>query len=122
MASQSLQGTTVLVTGGAGGLGKAIANAYLDAGANVAVCDIHDGRLAATKSEFEPTGRFLALKTDITEEPAVDSLVAEVVSKFGRLDILVNNAGMTDSFHGVGELTKEKWDRVLGLNLTCVFL
>ncbi|KAK8043749.1 short chain dehydrogenase [Apiospora phragmitis] len=122
MASQSLQNTTVLVTGAAGGLGKAIAAAYLDAGANVAICDIHEARLAETRAQFEGTGRFLALTTDITSEEAVDHLVAETVARFGRLDILVNNAGMMDGFDPVGDLSKANWDRVLGVNLTGSFL
>ncbi|KAK7941447.1 3-beta-hydroxycholanate 3-dehydrogenase (NAD(+)) 2 [Apiospora aurea] len=122
MASPSLQNTTVLVTGAAGGLGKAIAKAYLDAGANVAICDIHEARLAEARAQFEGTGRVLALKTDITSEEAVEHLVAETVSRFGRLDILVNNAGMMDGFDPVGDLSKANWDKVLGVNLTGSFL
>ncbi|KAH6648751.1 hypothetical protein BKA67DRAFT_522668 [Truncatella angustata] len=118
----SLQGTTVLVTGAAGGLGKVIAATYLEAGANVAICDINEARLSATKEEFEPTGRFAAFKTDITDEAAVTSLVSDVVSKFGRLDILVNNAGLMDVFDPVGELKKETWDKLLNVNLTGSFL
>lgn len=123
--SAQLSGTTVLVTGAAGGLGKVIAAAYLEAGANVAICDINEARLAATKEEFESKAagdRFLAAKTDITSEAAVESLVADVVARFGRLDILVNNAGMMDIFDPVGDLKKETWDRVLGVNLTGSFL
>ncbi|KAI1845002.1 hypothetical protein JX266_008795 [Neoarthrinium moseri] len=122
MTSQSLKGTTVLVTGAAGGLGKAIATAYLNEGANVAICDINETRLNATREEFESTGRFLALKSDVTDEAAVQSLVEETVAKFGRLDILVNNAGMMDAFDPVGDLSKQTWDRVIGLNLTGSFL
>ncbi|KAK9775186.1 hypothetical protein AB5N19_02083 [Seiridium cardinale] len=118
----ALQGTTVLVTGAAGGLGKVIASTYLDAGANVAICDINEARLSATKEEFESTGRFVAFKTDITDEAAVNSLVSEVVSKFGRLDILVNNAGLMDVFDPVGELKKETWDKLINVNLTGSFL
>lgn len=118
----SLQGTTVLVTGAAGGLGKVIASTYLEAGANVAICDINEARLSATKQEFEPTGRFLATKTDITDEAAVESLVSEVVSKFGRLDILVNNAGLMDIFDPIGELKKATWDKLIAVNLTGSFL
>ncbi|KAI1104032.1 NAD(P)-binding protein [Jackrogersella minutella] len=120
--ADKLQGTTVLVTGAAGGLGKVIATAYLEAGANVAICDIHEERLTQTRSELEPTGRFLAAKTDITDEAAVTKLVDDVVAKFGRLDILVSNAGMTDKFDPVGTLSKEHWDRIINLNLTGSFL
>ncbi|KAI1803444.1 NAD(P)-binding protein [Daldinia bambusicola] len=118
----SLQGTTVLVTGAGGGLGKVIATAYLEAGANVAICDIHEERLATARSELEGTGRFAAFKADVTSEEAVTQLVADVAARFGRLDILVSNAGMTDKFDPVGAVTKEAWDRVIGLNLTGSFL
>ncbi|KAI1404743.1 NAD(P)-binding protein [Hypoxylon fuscum] len=118
----SLKGTTVLVTGAAGGLGKVIATAYLEAGANVAICDINEERLGEAKAELEPKGAFLALKTDITDEAAVTKLVDDVVAKFGRLDILVSNAGMTDKFDPVGSLSKEHWDQILNLNLTGSFL
>ncbi|KAL7620915.1 hypothetical protein AAE478_008225 [Parahypoxylon ruwenzoriense] len=120
----TLQGTTILVTGGAGGLGKVIATAYLSAGANVAICDVNESRLAGAEAELEALapGRLLVSQTDITDEAAVTSLVASVVAKFGRLDVLVNNAGMTDKFDPVGALAKEHWDRVLALNLTGSFL
>ncbi|KAI0119834.1 NAD(P)-binding protein [Daldinia grandis] len=118
----TLQGITVLVTGAGGGLGKVIATAYLDAGANVAVCDINEERLASARTELEGTGRFAAFNTDITNEEAVTKLVDAVVAKFGRLDILVSNAGMTDKFDPVGSVTKETWDRIINLNLTGSFL
>ncbi|KAI1463605.1 NAD(P)-binding protein [Daldinia caldariorum] len=118
----SLQGTTVLVTGAGGGLGKVIATAYLEAGANVAICDIHEERLAAARSELEGTGRFAAFNTDVTSEEAVAKLVGDVAARFGRLDILVSNAGMTDKFDPVGAVSKETWDRIIGLNLTGSFL
>jgi NAD(P)-dependent dehydrogenase (short-subunit alcohol dehydrogenase family) len=122
MPQQGLQGTTVLVTGGAGGLGKAISMAYLDAGANVAVCDINEDLLASTRAELEPTGRFLGVKTDITDETAMQQLVDETVAKFGRLDVLVNNAGIMDRFDPVAELDRQVWDRLLNVNLTGSFL
>ncbi|EMR67336.1 putative short chain dehydrogenase protein [Eutypa lata UCREL1] len=122
MATTTLAGTTVLVTGAAGGLGKAIAKGYLEAGANVAICDINAERLSQTSAEFEATGRFLGAKTDVTDEEAVVALVDSVVARFGRLDVLVNNAGMADTFQPAGTLSKTAWDRVLSLNLTGSFL
>ncbi|XDG07536.1 hypothetical protein ABKA04_007151 [Annulohypoxylon sp. FPYF3050] len=120
--ADKLQGTTVLVTGGAGGLGKVIATAFLNEGANVVVCDINEERLKAVREESESTGRFLAINTDITDEAAVNKLVDTAVAKFGRLDIVVSNAGMTDKFDAVGSLSKENWDKVINLNLTGSFL
>lgn len=122
MATEALKGTTVLVTGGAGGLGKAIAKGYLAAGANVAVCDIDEGRLAETRGELEGTGRFLAAWVDVTDEEAVAGFVGEVAARFGRLDVLVNNAGRMDTFQGVDAMARQTWDAVVGLNLTGAFL
>ncbi|KXJ91619.1 hypothetical protein Micbo1qcDRAFT_203685 [Microdochium bolleyi] len=115
---------TALVTGGAGGLGRAIAETFLAAGHNVAVCDVNAERLAALGSEWTASheGRFLAVKTDITDESAVEGLVASITAKFGRLDFVVNNAGILDKFDPVETTDKATWDRVIGVNLTGTFL
>ncbi|KAJ1335964.1 glucose 1-dehydrogenase [Microdochium nivale] len=118
----SMQGKTVIVTGGASGLGKVIATAYLDAGANVAVCDVNEARLKEVAGEFDSTGRFLSSKADVTDEASVQAFVQSVVDKFGQLDILVNNAGIMDSFAPVGVTTKASWDLLIGVNLTGSFL
>jgi NAD(P)-dependent dehydrogenase (short-subunit alcohol dehydrogenase family) len=118
------KGTTVIVTGSAGGLGKDIAKAYLDAGANVTICDINPDRLSATEAEFTSSypDRLLVLKSDVSDESSTQELVASTVAKFGKLDILVNNAGIMDVFDPVGSCSKETWDRVLAVNLTGPFL
>ncbi|KAL2111117.1 hypothetical protein VUR80DRAFT_265 [Thermomyces stellatus] len=120
----SLENFTVVVTGAAGGLGKAIATAFLSSGANAAICDVSPERLASTSSEWESShaGRFLASQTDITDEAAVTSFFAAVVDKFGKVDMLVNNAGIMDAFDPVGETERAMWDRVLAVNLTGSFL
>ena len=104
------QGKTVIVTGAAGGLGKVIATAFLNGGANVVVCDVNAERLAATESEWATThaGRILTQVTDVTNEAAVEALVEAAVAKFGRLDVLVNNAGIMDDFSPVGACSREK--------------
>ncbi|RJE24016.1 KR domain protein [Aspergillus sclerotialis] len=123
MTSSATQGIAVAITGGAGGLGKAIANAFLEAGSNVAICDVNEGRLADTEKEWEQNSdRILVSKTDITDEAAVDEFIGSVVAKFGRLDLVVNNAGIIDNFDPIGTTTKASWDKVLGINLTGTFL
>ncbi|KAF7535031.1 hypothetical protein G7054_g5737 [Neopestalotiopsis clavispora] len=122
MLTSLLHGKSVLVTGGASGLGKAIARAYLKAGANVSICDTNESRLSAARNDFGPTGRFLAMSTDISDESAVRAMTAQAASKFGRLDILVNNAAIPDHFDPIGDLSKQVWDRVLNVNLTGSFL
>ncbi|KAK0671241.1 hypothetical protein QBC41DRAFT_60849 [Cercophora samala] len=110
---------TVLITGAAGGLGKAIADAFLAGGANVAVCDVNPQRITAVEEQWTKSygGKFLVQQTDVTDEAAVQSLVDATVSKFGRLDVLINNAGVMDDFSPVGACSKETWDRVLNINL-----
>lgn len=120
----SAQGKTVIVTGAAGGLGKAIATAFLEAGANVVICDVHTERLASVEEEWSKThaDKFLTRKTDVTDEASVQALVDDAVAKFGRLDVLVNSAGIMDGFEPAGACSKEKWDRVLNVNLNGPFL
>lgn len=120
----SLSGTTVAITGAAGGLGKAIATAYLEAGANVAICDVNQDRLTETENGWSASyaDKFLTSKTDITDETATESFVDSIVSKFGKLDILVNNAGLMDTFDPVGSTSKASWDRVMSVNLTGLFI
>lgn len=120
----SLEKYTVIVTGGAGGLGRAIATAFLAGGGNVAVCDVSEPRIAEVTAEWKASysSKFLASKTDITDEAASKAFVDSVVAKFGKLDMLVNNAGVMDSFDPVGETDKAVWDRVIGVNVTGLFL
>ena len=93
-------GKVVLVTGAAGGLGKAIAEAYLNAGANVTICDLKVDLLAATEREFsgKHSGRLLAVEADISDGSAVQRVHDATVQRFQRLDILVNNAGIVDKY------------------------
>ncbi|KAK0656767.1 hypothetical protein B0T16DRAFT_425253 [Cercophora newfieldiana] len=106
---------TVIVTGAAGGLGKVIASAFLAAGANVVINDINDQRIAAVEAEWSTSfaGKFITRNA---------SLVAVSVARYGRLDILVNNAGIMDDFSPAGSISKEKWDRVLDVNLNGPYL
>lgn len=120
----SAQGKTVIITGAAGGLGKAIADAFLLAGANVVVCDVNPARLASVDEEWGKTyaDKFLTQQTDVTDEAAIRALIDAAVAKFGRLDVLINNAGIMDDFSPVGACSKELWDRVLNVNLNGPFL
>jgi len=122
--ADSLEGKACLVTGAAGGLGKAIAQAFLAAGAKVVLCDINAGRLKDTTDEFSTSypDKVVALQADITNESAVEKLFEEALDKTHRLDVLVNNAGLMDKFDPVGTLEKQEWDRILAVNLTAPYL
>lgn len=118
MSDQILSGKTCLVTGGGGGLGKAIATQFLEAGANVVICDVNEERLQATSAELSPKGPLKAIKTDITNTSAVESLFETLIGEFGKIDVLVNNAGIMDHFDPIGDMDMELWDRVMAINLT----
>ncbi|KAI1344237.1 short chain dehydrogenase [Xylariaceae sp. FL0016] len=122
MSQQSLEGKSVVVTGAAGGLGRAIATAFLEAGANVAVCDVNEERLQQTRLEWDSfSTRALVSKVDVTKSEEVQGFVQGVVAKFGRIDMLVNNAGVMDAFDPVGTTAESMWDRVISINLTGTF-
>jgi NAD(P)-dependent dehydrogenase (short-subunit alcohol dehydrogenase family) len=119
----SLEGKTAIVTGAAGvrGIGRAIALALAEAGADVAVCDISvsgkDFDLEGTAEEVRKLGRrSLAVKADISDEEQVDSLVDTVTGEFGKIDIMVNNAaaGATVTWQDV---TRAQWERLLHTNI-----
>ncbi|KAJ8104879.1 hypothetical protein ONZ43_g7648 [Nemania bipapillata] len=123
MATSSAAGKTIVITGGAGGLGKAVASAFLEAGANVAIFDVNEDRIKETAAEWEKYGdKVLTAKTDITDETAVTTFFTNAFTKFGRIDMLINNAGVMDKFDAAGTLSLDMWNRVIGVNLTGAYL
>ncbi|PWY91359.1 short chain dehydrogenase/oxidoreductase [Aspergillus sclerotioniger CBS 115572] len=123
--SINLTGKTCLVTGGAGGLGKAIAARFFSAGANVVICDVNEERLRQTSLDLAgPDGdaRLKIIKTDITSATQVQTLFDEIVTQYQKLDILINNAGIMDHFDPVGDLDEGLWNKVIAVNLTAPFL
>lgn len=104
-----------LVTGGARGIGSAIAQLLAERGYRVAVCDLD----AATGRK----SGIISLRCDVASEPSVRACVRQVVKRFGRLDGLVNNAGIASPGTGpVDQLSLREWNRRIGVNLTGVFL
>ena len=98
-----------IVTGGAQGIGLAIAWALAERGYRVAIAD-----LKAAKRE-----KFLFVRTDVASESSVGACVRTVVKRFGRLDALVNNAGIASPGNGpVEKLPLREWNRRIGVNLT----
>jgi 2-dehydro-3-deoxy-D-gluconate 5-dehydrogenase len=114
----SLEGRNALVTGGNGGLGRAIALGLQSAGARIAITGRNPLKNEAVSGALTDG---MVLTVDVRAEAEVERAVSEVVSAFGSLDILVNNAGMV---HGqpVLELSKEDWVAALDTNLTGSFL
>lgn len=123
MPTQLLTGKSALVTGGARRVGRAIALALANAGADVAVTYLSSRPEAArTASEMESLGRrALAVECDVRSEASVRSAVASVVGRLDRLDILVNNAAVFESA-SLDSLTLDQWDAVFETNARGPFL
>ena len=119
----TLEGRVALVTGAEKGIGRAIAIALAEAGADVAVNYFHSETEAAeVVRKIESTGRkSLAVKADVTRQDEVVDLIDRVHARFGRIDILVNNVGdwITKK---VEETTLDEWRRILDTNVTATFL
>jgi 3-oxoacyl-[acyl-carrier protein] reductase len=118
-----LAGRTAIVTGGARGIGRGIAEAFAQEGADVAVADIANvEHAAAVLQAIEQAGRrALYVQTDVSDEQQVRTMVESALHTFEHIDILVNNAGIfTQSL--VENLPVADWDRVLGVNLRGTFL
>jgi 3-oxoacyl-[acyl-carrier protein] reductase len=117
-----LKDQTVLVTGGARGIGKTIAEYFAGEGSNVAIADISLESARETAAELSTLGvRTLALELDVSKQDGVVTAFGNVVKELGRIDVLVNNAGITrDGL--ILRMKEEDWDAVIGINLKGVFL
>ena len=118
----SLSGRVALVTGGARGIGAAVADALAEAGAAVAIGDVDEGGALDTaarigKARGTPV---LGLGMDITRRDSVDTAVAAVESELGPLGVLVNNAGI-DVIKPFADSTPEEWERIIAVNLMGTF-
>lgn len=126
MTTPGFGGKAVLVTGGALGIGRGIVDAFLAAGASVAVADIDRTAAEAAVSEADNggPGRAIATIGDVSISADADRMVAETVAAFGRLDVLVNNAGILPMawYGSVEEIDEAIWDRILDVNLKGMFL
>ncbi|MGO2751539.1 MAG: 3-oxoacyl-ACP reductase FabG [Pseudoclavibacter sp.] len=114
-----LEGRVALVTGGAGGIGFATAQAFADAGASVVIADLRPD--AADAAAARLTGEHLGIEVDVADEGSVERALAEVDKRFGRLDILVNNAGvLRDNL--VHKMSLDDWTLVQDVHLRGAFL
>jgi len=109
-----------VVTGGARGIGRSIAESLLDAGASVAICSKSAGSLDQALRELSPKGAVIGRVTDVGNPDQVSSFFSFVDDHFPSLDILVNNAGI-GIFRGVAELSVDEWRTILDTNLSGAF-
>lgn len=117
-----LTGKTAIVTGGARGLGQAMAIGLAQAGADVVVADLLDEEAAKTVEEVRKLSRkSMSLRVDVTNSKDVEAMINSVVKEFGKLDIIINSAGITKRMPAL-DFIEEDFDRVIAVNLKGVFL
>src|SRR6185437_11979241 len=121
-SEMELTDQVALVTGAASGIGRAIARRFARAGARVVVADLDHGAATTTAREIDTDSRrALGIAMDVTDERAVDSGVAEVVSQLGHVDVLVSNAGI-QIVHPLEEFSYAEWKKMLAIHLDGAFL
>ncbi|GAF11599.1 LOW QUALITY PROTEIN: hypothetical protein JCM19045_712 [Bacillus sp. JCM 19045] len=113
----------VLMTGGAGGIGQATAQLFLDEGATVVLVDVNESALEKARDALTGGEESVhIIQADVTEEEDVKRYVDETVSKFGKIDVFFNNAGINGPFKEITELEKETFNQIMNINVTGVFL
>ena len=111
-----LEGRIAVITGGAQGLGYAIAQAFVKEGANVVLGDVNAEGVAAAVEQLDVGDRAVGLACNVTSAHDVDALVTEAKDRFGSLDIMVNNAGITRDAT-MRKMTEEQFDQVIDVHL-----
>lgn len=114
----NLAGHKVIITAGAGGIGKAAVQAFLDEGAKVFICDIDPDALDAVSAERPEVGTCIC---DVSDEASVDAMIEVAVKWLGGLDCLVNNAGSTGPTKPTGDIASDEWSKCVDINLTGTF-
>jgi len=117
-----LSGKSVLITGGASGIGRGIALAFAREGANVAITYMTSDPTVTVDTIRSSGARALAMQADLTSEPAVDDVVRKTIEMFGDLDVLVANSGGLLKRSRVVETSVALWNEAIAVNLTATFL
>ncbi|MCC6382402.1 MAG: glucose 1-dehydrogenase [Dehalococcoidia bacterium] len=122
VADFSLEGKVALVTGGSRGIGRSIALALAEAGADVCVAARKPEALAETTAAVQATGRRgLAVATNVRDMGQLERLVEETQRQLGRIDILVNNAATNPVFGPVKNIDERAWDTIMNTNVKSLF-
>jgi len=117
-----LQNRVVAITGGARGIGYAVAQRALRSGAAVALWDIDAARLEQTQGELAGLGRVSTAVVELTDPASVEAAVKQTLSKHGAIDVLINCAGITGGNGLTWELEPDLWRRVIDVNLIGPYL
>lgn len=120
---KSLLGQKALVTGSSSGIGKGVAIALAEAGAEVAInyAGSKDKADSVAEEIIQKGGKAIVLKADVSDEGQVQAMFKAFFEAYGTIDILVNNAGLQQDA-SLTEMTLDKWNKVIGINLTGQFL
>ncbi|KAB8137551.1 SDR family oxidoreductase [Gracilibacillus oryzae] len=123
MERMRLDGKKILVTGGARGIGKSVATAFAEAGADLAIVDldIEEAKKTAAEIATENGTKAIAIKADVTNPQDVDAMIETFLNEYDRLDVALCNAGICINAPAE-EMTYEQWKKVLDINLSGVFL
>jgi len=117
-----MENLVAIVTGAGKGLGKAIAERFMQEGARVALWDIDLALVKETRDRLDPSGKQAsAVHVDITSEEQVSRAVAETLERLGRIDVLVNNAGIS-RHRPIEEMTVDMFEAVMRVNVTGTFI
>ncbi len=124
LESLSLEGKTVVITGGGTGLGRAMVRAMARAGADLVIAGRRTGPIEEAAAEAETLGvSAISVSTDVADSAQVANLMQTCLDRFGKIDVLLNNAGaVSDNVRkAIWDLTDEEWDRIMKVNLTGAF-
>lgn len=120
---KGLKDKTIIVTGGASGIGKATCQKLAGEGATVAITDVKDDEgIELGEQISEHGGQAAYWNLDVTNETQIKRIFSEINERFGPIDGLVNNAGISGADKATDEVTKEEWEEVMDINVTGVFL
>jgi 3-oxoacyl-[acyl-carrier protein] reductase len=112
-----LEGKVSIITGSAGGIGRAAALKFVKEGARVVVCDLDRERVDEAVEEITAMGgEAIGFVLDVTDPPAIERMVDGVMARFGRIDTLINNAGVVEDAQ-FKNMTESQFDRVVDINL-----
>ncbi|MDQ2693791.1 MAG: SDR family oxidoreductase [Pseudomonadota bacterium] len=117
-----LNGRAAVITGGARGIGYAVAQRFLQSGCGVALWDIDAERLQEAQKTLAGGGKVSVEKVELTDEQSVQRATGSTLGQHGRIDILINNAGITGGNGVTWELAPEVWRRVIEVNLVGPYL
>ncbi len=119
---EKFKGKSIIITGGANGIGEGIAHAFGKLGAIVFIADVNEQKGNRVVKRIEDNGgRAIFFKTDVSKEEDIINLIRTVIDKIGKLDILINNAGIS-AFKPFLSLSTDEWDQVINTNLRSVFI